>query len=73
LVYHKSEPKESWKQSFGSNQPTFISPKAAVRKGDRVVVRTSDGKVMGKIMHKQSAGKLELASFTNDQETITST
>ena len=49
----------------------IVSPKAAMRKGDRVVVRTSDGKVMAKILHKQSARKLELASFTNAQDTMT--
>ena len=47
----------------------IVSPKAAVRKGDRVVVRTSDGQVMARILHKQSARELELALFTNDQDT----
>lgn len=41
----------------------IVSPSATVRKGDRVVVRTADGQVMAKIMQKQTAKTLELASF----------
>jgi phage repressor protein C with HTH and peptisase S24 domain len=40
-----------------------ISPGATIRKGDRVVVRTGDGQVMAKILQKQSARTVELASF----------
>jgi phage repressor protein C with HTH and peptisase S24 domain len=40
-----------------------ISPSATVRKGDRVVVRLQDGQVMAKVMHRQTARTLELASF----------
>ena len=40
-----------------------ISPGATIRKGDRVVVRTSDGQVMAKVLQKQSARTIELASF----------
>jgi phage repressor protein C with HTH and peptisase S24 domain len=43
-----------------------ISPGATIRKGDRVVVRTSDGQVMAKILQKQSARTIELASFNPD-------
>jgi phage repressor protein C with HTH and peptisase S24 domain len=41
----------------------IISPSATVRKGDRVVVRLTDGQVMAKIMQRQTAKTLELASF----------
>ncbi|MCA0433752.1 MAG: helix-turn-helix transcriptional regulator [Proteobacteria bacterium] len=41
----------------------IVSPAATIRKGDRVVVRTSDGQVMAKIMQRQTAKTLELASF----------
>ena len=44
----------------------IVSPGATIRKGDRVVVRTSDGQVMAKIMQKQSARSIELASFNPD-------
>jgi phage repressor protein C with HTH and peptisase S24 domain len=48
-----------------------VSPAATVRKGDRVVVRTSDGQVMAKIMQRQTARTLELASFNKDHDTKT--
>jgi phage repressor protein C with HTH and peptisase S24 domain len=44
----------------------IISPAATVRKGDRVVVRTSDGQVMAKILLRQSARTVELESFNAD-------
>jgi phage repressor protein C with HTH and peptisase S24 domain len=46
-----------------------VSPSATVRKGDRVVVRTSDGQVMAKIMQRQTAKTLELASFNPAHDT----
>ena len=49
----------------------IVSPGATVRKGDRVVVRTSDGQVMCKIMLRQTARTLELASFNAAHETKT--
>ena len=47
----------------------IVSPAATVRKGDRVVVRTADGQVMAKIMQRQTARTLELASFNAAHET----
>jgi phage repressor protein C with HTH and peptisase S24 domain len=44
----------------------IVSPAATIRKGDRVVVKTADGQVMAKIMQKQSAKSIELASFNAD-------
>ena len=49
----------------------IVSPGATVRKGDRVVVRTSDGQVMCKIMQRQTARTLELASLNAAHETKT--
>jgi phage repressor protein C with HTH and peptisase S24 domain len=46
-----------------------VSPAATIRKGDRVVVRTADGQVMAKIMQRQTAKTLELASFNPAHET----
>jgi phage repressor protein C with HTH and peptisase S24 domain len=40
-----------------------VSPGTTIRKGDRVVVRTADGQVMAKVLQKQSARTIELASF----------
>ena len=47
----------------------IVSPGATVRKGDRVVVKTADGQVMAKIMQRQTAKNLELASFNAAHET----
>jgi phage repressor protein C with HTH and peptisase S24 domain len=49
----------------------IVSPGATVRKGDRVVVRTSDGQVMAKIMMRQTARTLELGSFNASHDTKT--
>ena len=49
----------------------IVSPGATVRKGDRVVVRTTDGQVMAKVMQRQTAKNLELASFNAAHDTKT--
>jgi phage repressor protein C with HTH and peptisase S24 domain len=46
-----------------------VSPAATIRKGDRVVVKTNDGQVMAKVMQRQTAKTLELASFNSAHET----
>ena len=47
----------------------IVSPSASIRKGDRVVVKTADGQVMAKIMQRQTAKTLELASINPDHVT----
>jgi phage repressor protein C with HTH and peptisase S24 domain len=41
----------------------IVSPNSAARKGDRVVLRTTDGEVMAKILLRQTVKTIELASF----------
>jgi phage repressor protein C with HTH and peptisase S24 domain len=41
----------------------IVSPNSAARKGDRVVLRTTDGEVMAKIPVRRTAETIELASF----------
>ncbi len=43
-----------------------ISPAAGIRRGDRVVVKTTDGEVMAKELSRQSARKIELVSLNKD-------
>jgi phage repressor protein C with HTH and peptisase S24 domain len=43
-----------------------VSPKAPLRCGDRVVVKTKDGEVMAKVLSRRTARKLELASLNAD-------
>lgn len=40
-----------------------LSPNEQVRRGDRVVVRTSDGEVMAKVLHRKTAKTVELHSL----------
>ncbi|MET0605247.1 MAG: helix-turn-helix transcriptional regulator [Beijerinckiaceae bacterium] len=40
----------------------IASPAAAIRRGDRVMVRTSDGEVMAKILKRETAKTVELQS-----------
>jgi phage repressor protein C with HTH and peptisase S24 domain len=44
----------------------IVSPGAPVRRGDRVVVRTQEGEVMAKILKRQTAKTVELASLNPD-------
>jgi phage repressor protein C with HTH and peptisase S24 domain len=62
---------DSMQPVYREGDTIIVSPAATVRKGDRVVVRTSDGQVMAKIMQRQTARTLELASFNNAHETKT--
>jgi len=41
----------------------IVSPNSAPRKGDRVVLRSTDGEVMAKILIRRTAKTVELASF----------
>jgi phage repressor protein C with HTH and peptisase S24 domain len=44
----------------------IVSPTAQPRRGDRVVVRTREGEVLVKILHRQTAKTLELHSLNAD-------
>ncbi len=41
----------------------IVSPTAQIRRGDRVVVRTTEGEVMAKMLKRQNSNELELSSF----------
>jgi phage repressor protein C with HTH and peptisase S24 domain len=59
---------DSMQPVYREGDTVIVSPAATVRKGDRVVVRTADGQVMAKIMQRQTAKTLELASFNPAHE-----
>jgi phage repressor protein C with HTH and peptisase S24 domain len=44
----------------------IVSPTEQLRRGDRVVVRTREGEVMAKILHRQTAKGVELHSINPD-------
>lgn len=44
----------------------IVEPGAAVRRGDRVVVKTGSGEVMAKVLERQTAGAISLLSLNPD-------
>jgi len=48
----------------------IVSPNSTPRRGDRVVVRTKSGEVLAKILKRQTAQRIELASFNVQHDTI---
>jgi phage repressor protein C with HTH and peptisase S24 domain len=44
----------------------IVSPSEPTRKGDRVVVKTRDGEVMAKVLHRKTPKSVELASLNTD-------
>lgn len=48
---------------FRDGAIVVVSPKAAIRRGDRVVVRTTEGEVLAKQLARQTADRIELSSF----------
>ncbi|WP_409433050.1 helix-turn-helix transcriptional regulator [Litorimonas sp. RW-G-Af-16] len=49
----------------------LVAPNEAVRKGDRVVVKTLEGEIMAKELLRKSATKIELISLNSDYENRT--
>ena len=46
----------------------IVSPTASIRKGDRVVVCTTDGEILAKELRRRSAKSLELVSLDRSSE-----
>jgi phage repressor protein C with HTH and peptisase S24 domain len=53
---------DSMEPLYREGDRIVVSPTEQVRRGDRVVVKTRDGEVMAKILHRQSARQIELRS-----------
>lgn len=54
---------ESMEPVFRDGDIVIVSPAMAVRRGDRVVVRTNKGEVMAKQLKRQSAKRIDLVSL----------
>lgn len=54
---------ESMEPVFRDGDTVIVSPNAPVRRGDRVVVRTTAGEVMAKQLTRKSARRVELKSL----------
>ena len=48
-----------------------VSPAASIRRGDRVVLRTSDGEVFAKLLLRKTAQTVELASLNPEHPNLT--
>ncbi len=53
---------------YRSGDILVISPRATVRRGDRVVVKTRKGEVMAKELARQTATRVDLKSLNKDHE-----
>ena len=54
---------DSMKPAYRDGDVIVVSPRANVRRGDRVVVKTTDGEVMVKELRRKSAKSVELRSL----------
>ncbi|MDB5592293.1 helix-turn-helix transcriptional regulator [Enterovirga sp.] len=57
---------DSMRPLYREGDIVIVSRTAAIRKGDRVVVRTTDGEVMAKELKRRTARGVELASLNPD-------
>jgi phage repressor protein C with HTH and peptisase S24 domain len=62
---------ESMEPVYRDGDLIVVSPQAAVRRGDRVVVKTSEGEVMAKQLVRQTASRIELASLNASHDVRT--
>ena len=56
---------------YREGDTVIVSPNMTIRKGDRVIAKTKDGQVMAKILQRQTAKTVELASFNPEHQTKT--
>jgi phage repressor protein C with HTH and peptisase S24 domain len=54
---------DSMEPLYREGDRIVVSPTEQVRRGDRVVVKTRDGEVMAKILHRQTGKQVELRSM----------
>jgi phage repressor protein C with HTH and peptisase S24 domain len=59
---------ESMLPLFRDGDVIIVSPAAAVRRGDRVVVKTMEGEVLAKELKRRTARTIELKSLNPDHE-----
>ena len=54
---------DSMEPVYREGDIVVVSPGADIRRGDRIVVKTTQGEVMAKVFQRQTATRLELSSF----------
>ena len=58
----------SMEPAYRDGDIVIISPEANTRRGDRVIVKTTDGEIMAKQLLRSSVIKIELTSFNPEHE-----
>ena len=61
---------DSMEPIYRDGDTIIVSPRASIRRGDRVVVRTKAGEIMAKSLSRQTANRIELTSFNPAHGTI---
>lgn len=59
---------DSMQPLYRDGDVLVVSPKAKLRKGDRIVVKTSGGEIMVKELIRQNASRIEIKSLNPDHE-----
>ena len=54
---------ESMVPAYRDGDTVIVSPQASVRRGDRVVVKTSSGEIMVKVLRRKTTHKIDLSSI----------
>lgn len=65
-VYALEVQGDSMKPLYRDGDILIVEPGAAVRRGDRVVVKTCNGEVMAKVLGRQTARSVDLISINSD-------
>lgn len=61
---------DSMEPLYRKGDVIIVSPETTIRKGDRVVAKTTDGQVMVKELKRQTTSKIELKSINPDHDDI---
>lgn len=59
---------DSMEPAYRAGDILIVSPTEQIRRGDRVVVKTTDGEVTAKILRRETANNIELHSLNPDHE-----
>ncbi len=59
---------DSMEPAYRDGDTIVISPDASVRRGDRVVVKTTNGEIMAKVLKRKTARTVELESINPDHQ-----
>ena len=66
MVYALEITSDSMEPVYRRGDRIIVAPGAAIRRGDRVVVRTRDGEVLAKLLGRQTERTIELISINAD-------